>query len=147
MAARRWSIRSYNAFLAGAKAKHGLTQAEARVAYKTTAERLGRPARAVDITRHPVIVKQEAKKAVGAPERARRAKIQEAQRSIAKMRREDAAKAAARAAKKKGVAPGAEAGAPPGKGKDFKTLADYTDWYDDYEDDYYYEEADGTVDY
>lgn len=143
------SIRNYNAFIKGVRARHGLSLAEARVAYRTTSERLNRPAKGVDVTRRPVIVKQEAKRAIGEPARAKAREQKRVERIIAKVKRETAKKTPAkRAPGKRAPAkppPPIEAPAAP---RVFKSLEAYLSWFEAVEeDDYEYEEAEGTADY
>ncbi len=61
MAARKWTIRNYNAFLREAKRKHGVTHREGQDLYRRVRDRLGRSVRAVDVERHPRIGAQEAR--------------------------------------------------------------------------------------
>lgn len=53
MAARRWSIINYNAFLRGVKREFGVSHRHAQQTYKLLRDHLGRSVRAVDIERHP----------------------------------------------------------------------------------------------
>lgn len=131
--AAKYSIRNYNAFIKEARAQHGLSLREARAAYKGVTERLGRPARGVDVGRHPRITKQEAQKASKQIAREDRSRKREGNRE----RRER---------EKREKTGGAGMGEIAKPAKAFKSLADYWDWYQDAED-YGYEEADGTVDY
>lgn len=55
MAARRWTLQNYNAFLREAKQSQGITHAQAQALYRGMRDGLGRPARAVDLARHPRI--------------------------------------------------------------------------------------------
>jgi len=55
--------RSRQAFIRDAQARHGITPSQARIMYRSTSERLGRPAAAVDLHRHPRIGSQEASRA------------------------------------------------------------------------------------
>lgn len=70
-----WSIRNYNAFVRDAKAAHGLTQKQAVSMYRSMSERVGRPLYAKDLSRHPRISAQEARRAPGpaVPVRSRQA--------------------------------------------------------------------------
>lgn len=61
--ARTSKVRSYWAFIKAVRAEHGLSLKEARATYKSVSERLGRPAKGVDVARHPRITKQEAERA------------------------------------------------------------------------------------
>jgi hypothetical protein len=121
------NIRSYNAFIKGARAKHGLSLAEARVLYRATSERLHRPAKGVDVSRHPRILAQEVKKAKGAPERERAARQRKIERTIEKVKRETPRPA-------------------PAKKRTFQSLDEYLEWFEE-ADDYVYEEAEGSCDY
>ena len=140
----RQSIRSYNAFLREARAQHGLSLKEARAAYRGVTERLGRPAKGVDVARHPRITKQEAQKAEKAVAKQERAE-RRAERAREKGAAEKPGRAERPAKREKG---GAEPAAPPPapKAKPFTSLAQYLDWFEE-ADFYDYEEADGTVDY
>lgn len=56
----RWNIGSYNRFI-GARPE-GVSVKEARMLYRSMAERLGRPVFRTDIKNHPRITKQEINK-------------------------------------------------------------------------------------
>lgn len=124
------SIRNYNAFVKGARAKHGLTLGEAREAYKTASARLGRPAIGADVTRHPRIMRDAAKAAPSAAAAKLEAKAEAKRASAARLEQiTERVKAET-----------------PSRSKEFKNLDDYLDWFMDAED-YDYEEVDATTDY
>lgn len=116
------AIRSYNAFLKSIRAETGISIKEARVAYRSMSDRLGRPAIGADVSRHPRITKQEAAKAGPSIIKEQRAKERATARVIEKVRRETE------------------------RPKSNTSLDQYQRWFEE-ADDYYYEEADGTVDY
>jgi len=125
----RYSIRNYNAFIKEARSKHGLSVPEARNAYKAVSAKLGHPARGVDVSRSPRIVAKAAKQAAGNIETAKRQKQKTFERISNKVARENKAQVSGKA-----------------KAKEFKSLTEYMNWFEDAED-YDYEEADSTVDY
>lgn len=47
------SIRNYNAFLKAVKKKHGTTHKQAQSAYRRLSKKIGRPAKGVDVSKHP----------------------------------------------------------------------------------------------
>ena len=53
MAANRWSIRNYNAYLRDVRHKHGLSLNAARESYRQLRVLVNRPVRANDIVKHP----------------------------------------------------------------------------------------------
>lgn|SRR5574337_1481632 len=84
----RRGIRSYNAFLRGAKRAYGLDHKQAQQMYRNMRDRMGRPLSGTDLKRHPRISAQEAKRAP-ASERARRAaKKREMERRIERAEKE-----------------------------------------------------------
>jgi hypothetical protein len=121
------TARSYNAFIKAVRHSHDLTLKEAQAAYRRMTEHLGRPAKGVDVARHPRITKQETAAA--------RSEVKKESRRAA--RESKAAEKRTRAAAPRGAA---------AKAAPFKSLADYLDWFEE-ADFYDYEEADGTVDY
>ena len=63
MAANRWTIRNYNAFLREARHVTGLSYRQAQGLYRNMRDALkGVPLRAADIKRHPRITKREARR-------------------------------------------------------------------------------------
>src|SRR6516165_10669134 len=99
--AKRTAIRSYNAFLKEARAAHGLSLKEARAAYRNVSDRLGRPAKGVDVARHPRITKQESEKAVKAVAKQERAE-RRAERAREKLAAEKPAREPGRKPKREG---------------------------------------------
>lgn len=121
------SIRNYNAFLKAVRSKHDLSLKEARAAYKVASQRLGRPARGVDVARRPNITRDAAKQApreVAKAAQAKRTEIARVQQIAERVRKDK----------------------PERPGKKFESLSEYLDWFMDAED-YEYEEVDATTDY
>lgn len=81
----KWSIRNYNAFLRELRHSHKeLTLAEARQAYRSTRDHLGRSAIGADVKRHPNITGKAAIKAhKPSPEQTQKRRTETQQRSRA----------------------------------------------------------------
>lgn len=70
MAARKWSIKSYNAYLSAAKTSYGLSHRQAQQMYRNHTQRAGQGLRAKDLRDHPRIAAQEARRASQRPKTA-----------------------------------------------------------------------------
>lgn len=70
MAAAKWTVRNYNAYLRAAKSAYGLTHHQAQQMYRSHSSRAGHSLTAKELKAHPRIASQEARRAGSGPKRA-----------------------------------------------------------------------------
>jgi hypothetical protein len=154
-------IRAYNGFLKAIKAARGISHKEAQQAYRGISERLGRAPKAKDVSAHPRITREEAKKAAGDIKREERRRIREVEKAIEKARKEPPRRAG-RKGRKAEARPPAEApppagpvvdrggnvggaggsGGPGGASVNRRAVAEFEEDYGYYEDDVIYDYED-----
>lgn len=70
MAAAKWTVRNYNAYLRAAKSAYGLTHHQAQQMYRSHSSRAGHSLTARELNAHPRVAAQEARRAGQGPKRA-----------------------------------------------------------------------------